>query len=55
MSGLFQLIGTGARSMRRRAFRRRGPALVRYQHAYEASARYITSVNDMIQSLIGVL
>ena len=30
-------------------------AMVQYQHAYEASAKYISTVNDMIQSLMDVI
>ena len=29
--------------------------MVKYQHAYEASAKYISTVNNMIDSLMGIL
>jgi flagellar hook-associated protein 1 FlgK len=29
--------------------------MVRYQHAYEASAKYIQTVDEMIQALLGLL
>ena len=29
--------------------------MVKYQHAYEASAKYISTVNSMIDSLMGIL
>jgi flagellar hook-associated protein 1 FlgK len=29
--------------------------MVKYQHAYEASAKYISTINDMIQSLLAIL